>query len=79
MKPPVQISLIACLSPFSQHNAFLPLCVQRDPSNPGRNLHDWQDVLLSFVRNQKEKKESFEEEALKVTPVISSAWKISVD
>lgn len=31
------------------------------------------------IRKKKKKKKSFEEEALKVTPVISSAWKFSVD
>lgn len=48
--------IINCLSSllFSQHNASpsLPWRVQRDPPNPRCNLHDWQDVLLSFVRNQ---------------------------
>lgn len=52
IKTPARISLIACPPFFSQHNAPPLQYLQRDPLNFRCNLHDWQDVLLSFGRHQ---------------------------
>lgn len=76
MKPPAQISLIACPPFFSQHNAYpLPIC----------NVIHWiWDVIYmigktSYCHLYDIRHEKFKEEALKVMPVISSAKKFTVD